>query len=211
MITVRCSILESIRNAPRHYGELLASGNLTTGGGHGMLDSVKTVLKEMLEKELSVSQAIKKIEQKFSIFRPTRENRERQAALLKGFVVFCDYLKKMNLVFVKGIKLMKWDFTKDVRLTGQTPWIFKNEEGFFAVSFSEKTIPWQGQLKFPLLQSYLADQTIKCGLNEMNMGVFCFQTGKLEVTSFKEEDIDSCFAQTETILIEVYKGYNYKK
>lgn len=211
MIKVKCSELELARTDPKGYGQLMAAGGSKTGGGYGMLARVKTVLKEMLDEEFSVSQGVKKIEQKFIGFDSTVENKNKQAALIKGFVAFCDYLKKRKLVLVEGIKLMKWDFTKDVLLTGQTPWVFKNEEGFYAISFSERPTAWKDQLKHPLFQSYLADIIIKCDLNEMNVGVFCFQTGKLEVSCFKEEEIDNCFAQTETILAEVYKGYNLKK
>jgi len=212
MIRIRCSELENARENPSAYGQLLAVNDFSNGGGHGMLACVREVALAMGKEKFSASQGIKQIQQKFLAFSPTKGNKERQEDLIQGFAQYCKQMEKFAFELVDNSRMMKWDFSKDVMLTGKTPLVFANDEGYFALTLIETNTSWQHQLKFPLYQQYLTTHTIDCPLTEMSIGVFCLQSGKFEFKSFEEESIEACVNETTQILNAVLDSYTkYKK
>ncbi|MGJ7032633.1 hypothetical protein [Niabella hirudinis] len=211
MISVRCSELESVRENPAAHGQVLATNGIKSGGGRGMVSCVREVALAMGKEEFTVSEGVKQIQQKFLTFSPTKENKERQEELIQGFIAYHEQLKKHQLEFIDGSRRMKWDFSKDTRLTGQTPWVFASDRNYYALSLAETNTAWQHQLKYPLYQKYLTDHIINCHPSALNVGVFCLQTGKFEFKSFDEESIELSVNETGQILNTVLDSFNKYK
>lgn len=212
MIKIRCSELESVRESPVAHGQLLAANGMKKDGGRGMMACVKEVARIMQDEGLTVAEGIKRIQQKFLGFNATPENKEKQERLVQGFVDYCKQVELNEFEFIDGNRQMKWDFSKDTRLTGHTPWVFANDAGFYSIYLTENQISWKHQLRFPLFQQYLTTNTIDCELNEMHVGVFCLETGRFEYKSFAEEEIEGSVAETNIILNTVLAAYNkFKK
>ncbi|HMR83509.1 MAG TPA: hypothetical protein PKE30_10270 [Niabella sp.] len=211
MISVRCSELESVRENPTAHGQILAANGIKTGGGRGMLACVREVALAMGKDGFTVSEGVKQIQQKFLTFSPTTENQERQEELIQGFIAYHEQLKKHQLEFIDGSRRMKWDFSKDTRLTGLTPWVFASDRTYYALSLSEANTAWQHQLKYPLYQQYLTDHIINCPLSALNVGVFCLQTGQFEFKSFDEESVETSINETAQILNTVLSSFNKYK
>lgn len=211
MINVRCSELESVRENPAAHGQVLAVNGIKSIGGRGMISCVREVALAMGKDGFTVSEGVKRIQQKFLTFSPTKENQVRQEELIQGFIAYCKQIKKHQLEFVDGSRRIKWDFSKDTRLTGLTPWVFASDERYYALSLAETPAKWQHQLKFPLYQHYLTSNIIQCPLSQLNVGVFCLQTGQFEFENFTEESIDASVIETDRILNIVFDSYNKHK
>ncbi len=212
MISITCPLLETARANPSAYGQMLAvAGGKIGGGGRAMISCVQEVARLVHLNELSVSQAIKELHNKFIHFKDTQQNKKRQEQLTEQFVRYCKQFDKLALNFLDGYHLMKWNFSPNTRISGRTPWVMANDIGYFSYLLSEKNFDWQSQLRFPLFQYYLANHTIDCTISEMNVGIYSLDEGDFQFKSFSKKEISSVISETNLILNTVFTEYNKRK
>ncbi|MBI1782737.1 MAG: hypothetical protein HYR66_15440 [Sphingobacteriales bacterium] len=212
MISIQCSKLESIRSNPAAYGQLLADGNAgKPGGSHGMFAYVQDMARLVHVNELTVTDAVKELHNKFIRFAPTNENKTKQANLVEQFVKYCQQFDKQNFEFIDGNRLMKWDLTPDTRLTGRTPWVVANENGYFSFILSETNFDWRSQLRFPLFQHYLVNNTIECDIREMQVGIFSMSSNSFEFKNFSDRELSLLVKDARSICTTVYTEFIKRK
>ncbi|KAA5536895.1 hypothetical protein F0919_04270 [Taibaiella lutea] len=210
MISVRCSALEQARNDPSFFVQSLIEG--TKGGGSfGMFRHWQKAIKDMHVENLTPSEAIRNLQNSFLRFNETRANKTKQENLIRSLVAYEKEFKKMKFEFEEGIRRIKWDIHSEVRLTGNTPWIVNDKNNFFAFFPIEEEIPWLTQLRFPLLQKYIADRILKCDVNKVNMGIFRLSENKFDFKRFDEEEIEDALNETRGIFQNVYDEYDKRK
>ncbi len=212
MISITCASLEAVRQNPAAYGQLLASGDgKKGGGGHGMFACVQDVARLVHLGELTVTQAVKELHNKFLRFDDTSKNKQKQDKLVEQFVKYCHQYEKQGFEFVDGWRLMKWDFTTDVRLSGRTPWVFADGKSYYGITLSEHGFDWQPQLRFPLFQQYLVSNTIDCELTDMQLGIYSFADMEFRFKSYSASEIATAIKETKAVLSTVYKEYKKSK
>lgn len=211
MISIRCSELESIRKNPSAYGQLLASGENQGGGTYGMFACFQDVARKVHLGDLNPTDGVKDLYNKFDRFNDNPFNKARQEKLISQFVNYCRVFEKKEFVFIEGAKNIKWEFPEDTRLTGRTPWVVANADGYYSFQLLEKDLVWSQQLKFPLFQQYLAEHIIDCGLAEVNVGVYSLQKGAFEFTCFSKKEVENAIEETTVIFSKVQHEYSKLK
>lgn len=91
-----------------------------------------------------------------------------------------------------------------------TPNLVSNENGYAAFVYTEISMPWQVQLKFPLIQYYLAENIFKCPAYEVEIGTYCLTTSSFDMRKYTTQEMESAISETKGIFELVYKRYNKK-
>lgn len=202
-------MLEQVRKAPAAHAQLLALSNKpNTGGSHGMFAYWQDMVKQVHTNEMTVAEAIKELQNKFIRFNDTLQNRSKQANLLEKLPQYCSLYEKKKLAFVDTKRKMKWDIVPGVQLTGFTPWVVHNDDGYYAYFFAEHPFDWEAQLRFPLIQQYLIENNIDCDITEMNVGIYCLETNNFDFKNYSTKEIKTWVSVTGEIFQTVLNEYN---
>lgn len=208
MIKIPCSILEQVRKNPMAHAQFLATGDKPkTGGTHGMFAYFKDVVKQVHTKEFTVSEGIKELENKFARFDDTLKNKNKQNKLFDGFVEYCKAYEKMGFELADTKHQMKWDLLPTVRLTGHTPWVVYDDTYYYAYFIVEQPFDWQTELRFPLIQSYISNNTIECNESEMKVGIYSLSNGSFDLKSFSTKEIKGVIIETTNVFRNVHEEY----
>lgn len=209
MIKIRCTSLEDVRKNPAAYAQLLVSDNAKVSGGtHGMFAYWQDVVKLVHLQKLTPNEGIKELQQKFMRFDDTPRNKSKQDHLLEQFVQYCKQYDKNEFAFVSGKRQMKWELYAGVMLTGLTPLVVHNDDGYYSYLITEQPFDWKEQLRFPLMQQYLADYNIDCDVSEMRIGIYSLSTGKFEFKQFSKTELNKAVLQTSGIFENVFNEYS---
>ena len=208
MLKIRCTSLEDVKRNPVAYAQLLASDNAKKSGGtHGMLAYWQDVAKQVHQHEFTVSQGVKELQNKFMRFDDNPKNNAKQALLTQQFVQYCKIFNKNAFALADSRRQMKWELYAGVMLTGLMPLVVHNEKGYYSYLITEQPFDWQEQLRFPLMQQYLADYNIHCDVTEMNIGIYCLATGKFDFRVYTKPELNSAVMQTSAIFENVQNEY----
>ena len=209
MIKISCSKLEQVKNNPRLYGQMLAIGEGKKGGGqHGMLACIKDTIREVHLGEITAMQGIKELHRRFLRFDETPKNKTRQEKLSEYYHVYHKQFAQKKWDFLHGTKNMNWPVHKEVVLTGHTPWIFKNEDGFIAYYITETAVTgWRNELRFPLIQQYIADKILSCKPKDIKVGYYALDTARFDLKCFYEAAIAKAIEITKNVFGNVYESF----
>lgn len=200
MIVIRCSNLENIRRNPTAYGQLLASGEIgNPGGTYGMFSCFQEVARQVHLGECDATEAIKELYKKFLRFNDTTRNNERQKYLIDEFAKYCNVFDKNEFVMIEGVKLIKWNFSGEARLTGRTPWVVARDGEYFCYFLIEKDARWQSELRFPLYQKYLAEKVLNCKGSKVNVGVYSLSKRDFEFKCYSTKEADFAIEELKSI------------
>ncbi|UAY52735.1 hypothetical protein [Ferruginibacter albus] len=205
-------MLEQIRKNPIAYAQLLATEDkLKKGGSQGMFSYWQRIAKSIHSEELTISQGILKLENLFLTFNDNVKNKNRQTGLLKHLPKYCNEYKRMQFEFVDSKKFMQWDILPEVKLSGYTSWIVKNKTSFYSYFPLEKNIDWQAELRFPLIQNYLATNILECDSSELQIGIYSLESSSFEFKSFNKTEIEKAINETKIVFHQVFEEYEKKK
>jgi hypothetical protein len=156
MIRVSCSKLEVVRQNSTIFAQQLASKTKNRSGSYGMFSCWQAIVKSLHTDEIDFSKAKIGLEQKFITFKNTPVNRKKQEFLLDRLTPYWELFQSKNLTYLGPQKDIYWNLTPEVALTGRPPHLALNGDNYVAYFYSEAPLPWQMQLKYPLIQYYLA-------------------------------------------------------
>jgi len=211
MISISCSVLEQVRKNHALYAEaLIMSEKNQKGGTHGMFAYWQDIAKKIHSDELNMNEGIKELQFKFLRFDHTKRNQEKQSRLLNHLVKYMQSHKKQKFVYYLSRKRIVWNLTPDVRLTGLTPWVFKNDEEYFAYFCIENETNWQTELRFPLLQKYIAEHILECSVNSLSVGVYCLETNDFQFRCFSQTEVRKAVSEVKQLFENVQYEY-FKK
>lgn len=212
MISVKASLLESVRTDPEAYGRLLASGNeSTTGGSHGMFACWTDVIRAVHTGRLEEKQAVRELHAKFLRFQDTPSNKQRQERLVENLVSYLRHYKKRRYEWVDGARRIQWGLTVNVRLTGLTPWVVEHDEGYVSYLLAEHSFDWRSELRFPLYQLYLSQQTIECSPDQLQIGFYFADRDHFDLTAFSKTDLQLAVDETGDLFNTLFKEFEKKK
>lgn len=213
MITIRCTQLEQVKQNPQLYAESVLNGKVSTGGSHGMLACMKDIVKTVHTHERSIEQAVIDLQNKFVRFVNTSENKSRQDRLVEQMISYNRAYEKMGFEMIDGHRQIKWEIVPGVaKLSGFTPWVVENDKGsLFAYFIAEKHFDWKSELRFPLYQSYMSENTLKCDIKDLWVGIFNLSANKFDFENFTPKKIIQVINETSDIMDKVVIEFQKKK
>lgn len=209
MIGIPCSNLEQARKNRILYAERLSDGDkFTRGGTFGMFQHWQEIAQKMHMGDFGIGEALRQFESACGRFAATTRNLDKQAHLLEDFVRYMKRYKAEQLVWREPRHQLRWPLIPQIRLTGITPWVFEGEKGLYAYFCHEQPVNWKEELKYPLLQRYLADDILHCRLGQLNMGVYCLQSRDFEWKRYSPLEVRTAVQETSQLFTDIFNEYS---
>jgi len=173
-----------------------------------MFQHWQEIAKKQHMKECGLGEALRQLEAAFGHFADTPRNRDKQAYLMKEFLRYMRRYKTERFEFHEPRHQFRWPLIPQVRLTGLSPWVFQRDESFYAYFCQEKQALWQDELKYPLLQRYMADDVLHCRLSRLQIGVYCLEQGHFEFRRYTPLEVRTAVQEASQLFTDIYTEYS---
>jgi len=91
-------------------------------------------------------------------------------------------------------------------ITGRVPLSFMNNKGGFSLYFFSKSSGgWESELRFPIIQSYFAEETYGTALDMVEVGVFSIQDNIFLEKTYSQSDILDAKIELKKISKAIYR------
>mgnify|MGYP000365287209 CR=1 FL=1 len=212
MIDIRCAKIENCRQQPGLYGKMIALkqklGERTNGNfSAGMCSKWRTAAMAV-HRGLLQDSARNGLEFALSLF-TSKACTEKQELYLDAFTDYFEQLNAEGWQFVCGGKLISWEGLHDsVRLTGQSPWIMERCGEYQCHFVTESPVPgWQYQLKYPLLQQYIATHILDCNPQQVAVGLYSIADRQFILQQYNEQQLQDSVREAKAIFHDMHHAF----
>jgi hypothetical protein len=193
--------LETARRLPVDFGKALKDGATSASNFGGYPKSMRwlnAICK--YHEEQDISKAILSLEKGFSSRKDTAKNRQELEAFIDALSNYESEIKKRKLSLIKSREPVSLTLTRLVKITGQIPVIFmKPAAGFSAYFITKENILWETELKYPVIQNYIAADIFSCNVDEVEVGYIDYYSGEFHEISFSPSEIKSADKELKEI------------
>jgi hypothetical protein len=92
------------------------------------------------------------------------------------------------------------DLTSKLRLGGELPLIKMNNKGGYSIYFfSRESTLWEDELRFPVIQNYVASTLYNVNLNEVEVGIYSLNLKNHLQRSYSKKDINEAVKELNVI------------
>ena len=199
--------LEKARMNPSKFGKSMLDGTLSSGAFMGRPKSMKWHDAVMEYHHTNdISKATMRLENSFSHRKDTAKNRKEVESLIIALDTYVnEYTEKGFIYFDKTINIDK-QLSPKIRLSG---WIWllnmKSTGGYAGYIISKKvdTHNWMLELRFPIIQDYIANTLYGCQIADVDVGVIDYTTGNHFTIKYSQEDIDEALTELNEISVTI--------
>lgn len=211
MVRVSLSKLEAARRDPAFIGQSLAQ-NDQSGGTRGFVSHFKSVIRGFHEHDRDFDEALETLNQDLWLsFIENQANTEKRKTFCESFETYHQLYKDMGLSVDKFQINLNWPLTQQAKLTGYSPFLCSNDEYNIAYFFVERAGQWQQELKYPLLQIYLAENFYKCEVDQVKIGVYGVRDKVFDLKTYEDFELDNALEEGKSVLKNVANAYNRYK
>ncbi|MGR3175465.1 MAG: hypothetical protein ACUZ8N_12825 [Candidatus Scalindua sp.] len=198
------SKLETARNNPKSFKRDMASEGHSYGMSRyrGWQLATRNYHKNNNELQKATIYLIECFEKNFVVNKRSEKLLEDHISKLRNYINDFCRLKHQNIEVSKRIEIpIKFrNFIK-----GEIPRIdFKLNGGYAVYLFIKEDVPWESELRFPIIQDYYANE-IGCSLNEVSVGVYCFESEKHVSKIYSKVEVGNalteCYKISKTISV----------
>lgn len=124
---------------------------------------------------------------------------------------FADYAQQFNSL---GFKIdtfqinLDWEIIPQAKLTGHSPFLCSTNDYNVAYYFNEHGKEWRNELKYPLLQIYLADRYFHCDVGNIKIGIYNISNKKFDLHTYEDFELDNAIEEGKYIFKNVLSEYN---
>ncbi|MCB9046767.1 MAG: hypothetical protein H6550_11600 [Chitinophagales bacterium] len=212
MIEIRCTKIEQCRNQPALYGKLLAlkqalqegqNGNFNSGMSSKWRSAALTV-----HHGADIDTAYNNLAFNLGTF-SSKACKEKQEPMLDSFTSYFEQLNNNGWQFKYGNKQVSWQGLHDeVKMTGQAPWIMERNGRYHCHYITEKPYPgWQQQLRYPLLQQYIANNILDCDPQLVSIGIYTILDKQFIMMRYAEDELQEAQAEARNIFADVHRAF----
>lgn len=109
-------------------------------------------------------------------------------------------VEKKKLFFNEKSKRIAINLSPALSMTGQIPLIYLNNSTGYVVAFFQKMQnDWMNELKFPIIQNYVAKFLYGCGIAEVEVGVFSFEDEEHRLRTYTQKEINTALSELTKI------------
>jgi hypothetical protein len=124
---------------------------------------------------------------------------ERENWILELDAYAADDVKR-KLTYVEHKKRVSISVTNKVRLGGELPLIKMNNTGGYSIYFfARESAQWESELRFPVIQNYVASTLYGVDLSEVEVGVYSLDLKKHLQRTFTQKEIDDAEKEIKAI------------
>ena len=193
--------LEQARRNPAEFAKLFEGGESQEkkfGGYPKSMRWLNAVCEFHINNDLS--DAFDALEKGFSGRKNTAQHRRELQTLLKALDNYKNEATKRNLSLIKSREKIYIKVNMKVEIVGMIPLIFmKPASGFSAYFISPGNPAWKSELKFPVVQLFVAETVFKTTAEEIDVGYINYLSGEFNETCFSPSEIAVSGKELETI------------
>ncbi|SDH68916.1 hypothetical protein SAMN05421827_1386 [Pedobacter terrae] len=127
-------------------------------------------------------------------------NNKRAKKYCEAFSSYSDYMMKNGFGLDNFFTRINLKLLADVSLGGNSPILSSSDTRNMVFSIEESPRDWQNELKYPILQRYLAENYYSCEKNQVEIGIFNVNSGLFELKIFDDIEIANAFEEAKTVL-----------
>ena len=147
-----------------------------------------------------ISKSITYIEEAFRNRQQTSKNRKEVESFIEALGYYEDQLNLKKCSLIKSREPIDIPLSHLVRISGIIPIILmKPVTGFAAYFISQENTMWASELKFPIVQHYLANSVFNVDSSEIDVGYIDFFTGNFHEICFPQAEIDTAINELNDI------------
>lgn len=205
--------LESARVNPYKYGKAMKEGTLATGFGGGRAKSMRWHDAVLFYHDTGdIIKATSKLEQSFSNRKDTPKNRREIEDLIVALDTYVnEYNEKGYIHIDKRVSIVK-QVSSQLMISGWACWLLnmKEDGGYagFIITKDVDELKWMLELRFPIIQDYIANTLYGCQITDVDVGVIDYTTGNHLTTCYSQEDINDALTELTEISSTIDKILN---
>lgn len=183
--------LETARQNPKQFANNLkaTAGTKPSFFGRGKFVRWQDSVSEF-HKQNDLAKAINYLEKSFSNRADNAKNRNEVTQFISSLDAYVIQFKKKGFTLMDFRKRIQIDLNTKVFISGQVPVTYMNTKGGFSVYFfTQGGLGWEGELKFPVLQKYFAEEVYGTDLANIEVGIFSTANDKFSQQTFVETEI----------------------
>ncbi len=184
--------LEEARSTPIKFAQnLLEEGSGSRGFGYPKsvrwLDAVG-----VYHDTSSVSTATNSLVNAFSNRKDTAKNRREVEQLIQALETYVQEHQQLGYFYLERRFNIEILLSPKIRITGWIWLLNMTADGGrsgYLVSKDITGFDWQDELRFPIIQDYIANEIYGCRLEDVEVGIIDYLTGNHHRTQYTENDI----------------------
>lgn len=192
--------LERARVNPLKYGNAIKDGGLENNYFGGRAKSVRWHDAVMVYHNTGdIAKATLKLEHSFSNRKNTRKNRRELEDLIIALDNYVNEHHEKGYVHLDKRVSIKKQLTSQLLISGWACWLLNMKEGGgysgYVITKDVDEINWMLELRYPIIQDYIANTLYGCKIEEVDVGVIDYTTGNHYTICFTQEDIDDALEE----------------
>lgn len=209
MITLSLSKLEIARVNPMSIANDMVKEKMNKGSRVGFVSTFKTTAREYHEKELNSRDVVQELDNRLWIsFKENSQNNNRRKLFCESFLSYAQLFSNLDISISKFQVNLDWEIIPNMKLTGHSPFLCSNETYKVAYYFSEKNTNWRAELKYALLQVYLAEVIFKCDVKDIKIGIYDISDKKFDLHTYDDFELDNAIEECKQVFNNVLSEYN---
>lgn len=186
--------LEEGRSNPSYLKNLTSSGY----GGRGRYSYWQDAVGHYHKSGNLPDVGEKHIIEKFGRFVQNANAKRELDAYLHKYQKYVESYEALDNTTSYTAKLMDMDISFGNRLGGRINRIDESDSGLEAYLFIKESSIWTAELRFPLIQAYIA-QYFNRKLSEIRVGTFCLETEEHESRRFSKGDVEGALEEIRNL------------
>lgn len=204
MLNISISKLEQARKNPQVFAASLSEIPKGFGGSGSFNGTFKSYIGKFHDDNENKEKYNRQLQDAYKLkFVENLKNNKRAEKYCKAFANYTDYMLEHGFGLDNFFTRINLKLLSDVLLGGNSPILSSSDTRNMAFSIEENPSSWQHELKYPILQKYLADKYYKCELDKVEIGVFNINSCQFELKVFNSIEIEEAFEEARNVLGEV--------
>ncbi|TCD17613.1 hypothetical protein EZ456_22615 [Pedobacter psychrodurus] len=130
-------------------------------------------------------------------------NNKRAEKYCEAFSKYTDYMIEHRFGLDNFFTRINLKLLSNVSLGGNSPVLSSSDTRNIVFSIEEAPSNWQYELKYPILQKYLAENYYECEVDRVEIGIFNVNSCQFELNVFDNVEIEGAFKEARIVLGEV--------
>ena len=133
-------------------------------------------------------------------FKDNPKNEIERKGYVEQLIAYAADEQKNKLTYLEHKKRISIPLTGKLRLGGELPLIKMNDKyGYSVYFFSRKSTNWETELRFPIVQNFLARTLYNVDLSEVEVGVYGLDFKKHVQQTYSDSDIGDAVKELQSV------------
>lgn len=204
MLKISISKLEQARTNPQAFALSLAESSKGFGNRGSFSGTFRSFIGKFHKEEVNKEKLYNQLQDTYKLqFVENSANNKRAEKYCEAFSAYTEYMLANGFGLDNFFTRIDLRMLSDVSLRGNSPILCSNDTRNLVFSIEEMPNGWQNELKYPILQKYLAERYYRCELNDLEIGVFNISSCKFELKVCDNLEIEAAYNETRNVLGEV--------